>query len=393
MLILAGLGFSSGLPLALTGSTLQAWLVTEGVNIKLIGVFSLVSLPYSIKALWSPLLDRFAPPFMGRRRGWILVFQLLLAFSLITMGLLSPSRFIKLLALTAFLVALFSASQDIAVDAYRTDVVTEEEQGAGAAVSVTGYRIAMLVSGALAMVLSDHLPWGAVYGIMGVLMILCGLLTFFAPEPERVQPAPRTLRDAIVKPLEDYFSRPKALLVLVFIISFKLGDVMAGAMTTPFLMDLGFSRSDIGLVYKTIGLVGTLAGAMAGGAIMPKIGLYRSLWIFALLQALSNLFFVILALVGKSYGFMIATVICENTTGGMGTAGFIAYLMSLCNPSFTATQYALLSSLTAVTRVLAAVPTGFIVASMGWAKYFAVTVVGSIPAIILLPLIAPNKEG
>ncbi|SFM71865.1 MFS transporter, PAT family, beta-lactamase induction signal transducer AmpG [Thermodesulforhabdus norvegica] len=389
MLILAGLGFSSGLPLALTGSTLQAWLVTEGVDIRLIGAFSLVSLPYSIKALWSPVMDRFVPPFMGRRRGWILICQLLLACSLIAMAFLSPSRFITLLAVLAFFTAFFSASQDIAFDAYRTDVVSENEQGTGAAASVMGYRIAMLVSGAFAMVLSDHIPWKAVYILMGTMMILCCILTLTAPEPAEAQSIPRTLKDAIYLPLKDYFSRPRALPILLFIVCFKLGDALAGAMTTPFLMDLGFSRSDIGLVYKTLGLASTLLGAMAGGALTARLGLYRSLWIFALFQAVSNFSFVLLALVGKSYFLMIGTVIFENTTGGMGTAGFIAYLMSLCNPAFTATQYALLSSLTAVTRVMSGVPSGFMVASMGWAKYFLVTVAGAIPAILLLPAVVP----
>lgn len=305
------------------------------------------------------------------------------------MGLLNPSQFLIALGMVAFWIAFLSASQDIAIDAYRTDVLEEKEQGAGAATSVLGYRIAMLVSGAFAMILSDYIPWSIVYIIMGFLIFVCSVFTIFAPEPPQVSSVPQSLKEAVVYPLKNYFSRSRSIETILFIISFKLGDALASTMTTPFLLDLGFSRSEVGIIYKTLGLMTTILGALLGGAITARIGLLRSLWIFAALQAISNFSFVALASVGKNYILLVLSVAIENMTGGMGTAGFIAFLMSLCDRRFTATQYALLSSLMAVTRIIAGTPTGFMVAHLGWVRYFAVTVIGALPAIMLLPKVAP----
>jgi len=393
VLTMLGLGFSSGLPLALTGSTLQAWMTVEKVDLSLIGLFSLVGLPYTVKVAWSPLLDRFAPPWLGRRRGWIVISQVLLAGGIALLGFSSPQRMPGLLAFAALMVAFLSASQDIVVDAYRADVLSTRELGAGAATAVTGYRLAMIVSGAMALILSDHLPWRLVYVTMAILMLCNTAITFVAPEPaQRVIP-PRTLAEAVWQPLASYFKRSGAIEMLAFIMVYKLGDALAAAMMTPFLLDLGFTRTDVGTVNKAFGLLSTIFGTLAGGAVIARMGINRSLWIFAFLQAFSNLAFAGLAMVGKNYAAMVAAIGIENICGGMGTAAFIAFLMSLCDKRFTATQYALLSSLMAVARVLAGVPTGFMVKSLGWPLFYGVSVLGAIPGILLLPRFAPWRAG
>jgi PAT family beta-lactamase induction signal transducer AmpG len=392
LLCLLGLGFSSGLPLALTSGTLQAWLTAEKVDLTLIGIFSLVGLPYTLKILWAPIMDRFSPPWLGRRRGWIFLAQVLLAVGIGLLGLTNPAAFPWLVALLAFSVAFLSASQDIVIDAYRADVLPKTELGAGAAVSTVGYRLAMLVSGALALILSDHLPWAAVYGIMAALMALSAFVTFQAPEPpEKIVP-PKSLKEAVWEPLASYFRRSGAVEMLFFIMVFKLGDAIAGAMTTPFLLDIGFSRTDVGTVNKGFGLVSTILGTLAGGSLIARLGINRSLWVFGFLQALSNLTFTVVALLGRNYPAMITAIGIENVCGGLGTAAFIAFLMSLCDKRFTATQYALLSSLMAMSRVLAGVPTGYLAKGLGWPLFFAVSVLGAVPGIWLLTRFAPWRK-
>jgi PAT family beta-lactamase induction signal transducer AmpG len=389
VLCLVGLGFSSGLPLALTAGTLQAWMTTEKVDLTLIGIFSLVGLPYTLKMLWSPLLDRFAVPWLGRRRGWILVSQVLLAAAILLLGMTSPRSAPALVAGMALAVAFLSASQDIVIDAYRADVLATQELGAGAATAVVGYRLAMITSGAVALILSDHFPWRQVYAAMAILMLLCSGFTLIAPEPEERVVPPRSLQEAVWEPLAAYFRRTGAVEMLLFIVVFKLGDVVASAMTTPFLLDLGFTRTDVGTVYKGFGLVTTILGTLAGGSIIAKLGINRSLWVFAFLQALSNLAFTALALLGHNYPAMITAIGIENICGGMGNAAFIAFLMSLCDKRFTATQYALLSSLMALARVVAGAPTGFLATHLGWPWFFAVSVLGGLPGIVLLTRFAP----
>lgn len=392
VLSLLGLGFSSGLPLALIGTTLQAWMTTENVDLRVIGIFSLVGLPYTIKVLWAPVMDRFTIPWLGRRRGWIVLTQVLLAALILALGLSSPSLMPWLVAALALAIAFSSASQDIVIDAYRADVLHERELGAGAATTVVGYRLAMLTSGAIALIVSDYLPWHLIYLSMAGLMLANILFTLVAPEPaERVVP-PKTLKDAVWEPLLTYFRRSGALEMLVFIMVYKLCDALAGAMTTPFLLEVGFSRTDVGTVNKAFGLVSTVLGTLAGGSIIARIGINRSLWIFAFLQALSNFAFTALALVGKDYTVMVAAIGLENLFGGMGTAAFVAFMMRLCDKRFTATQYALLTSFMAVTRVLAGVPTGFMVNAMGWPWFFAVSILGALPGIMLLPRFAPWRE-
>lgn len=392
VLCLLGLGFSSGLPLALTGSTLQAWMTCENIDLRLIGIFSLVGLPYTIKVLWAPVMDRFSLPWLGRRRGWILLTQSLLGVLVAAMGMSSPASMPWLVASLAVTIAFLSASQDIVIDAYRADVLEEIELGAGAATTVVGYRLALLTSGAFALILSDHLPWNMVYLIMGALMTGCMVFTFISPEPRTRVIPPKTIRDAVWEPLKNYFRRRGALEMLLFIMVYKLGDALAGAMTTPFLLDMGFSRTDVGTVNKAFGLISTILGTLAGGAVTAKIGINRSLWIFAFLQAVSNLAFAILAAIGKHYFVMVCAVGIENICGGMGTAAFVAFMMSLCDKRFTATQYALLTSFMAVTRVLAGVPTGFMVHSLGWAMFYVVSMLGALPGILLLPRFAPWRS-
>ena len=392
VLSMLGLGFSSGLPLALIGTTLQAWMTTENVDLRVIGIFSLVGLPYTLKVLWAPIMDRFTPPWLGRRRGWIIITQLFLAATILALGLSSPSLMPWAVASLALAIAFCSASQDIVIDAYRADVLYEQELGAGAATTVVGYRLALLTSGAFALILSDHLSWHIIYLAMAGLMLANMVFTLTAPEPsERVIP-PKSLKDAVWEPLLSYFRRSGAIEMLIFIMVYKLSDAMAGAMTTPFLLDMGFSRTDVGTVNKAFGLVSTILGTLAGGSVIAKIGINRSLWIFAFLQALPHLTLTGLALIGKNYACMVAAIGLENLCGGMGTAAFVAFMMRLCDKRFTATQYALLTSFMAVTRVLAGVPTGFMVNAMGWAMFFVVSMLGALPGILLLPRFAPWKS-
>jgi PAT family beta-lactamase induction signal transducer AmpG len=371
---------------------MQAWLTVEGIDLATIGFLSLVGLPYTFKFLWAPLMDRFELPILGRRRGWLVLTQLALAGVLLALAATSPKDAIRLFALLAVAVAFVSASQDIVIDAYRADVLQEKELGAGAATTVVGDRLALLTSGANALIFSDFQPLHMIYLMLAGLMLANTLFTFFAPEPaERVVP-PKTLKDAVWEPLATYFRRTGAVEMLVFIMVYKLSDAIAGAMTTPFLLELGFSRTDVGTVNKAFGLLSTVLGTLVGGSVIAKIGINRSLWIFAFLQALPHLAFTVLALIGKNYLAMVAAIGLENLFGGMGTAAFVAFMMRLCDKRFTATQYALLTSFMAVTRVLAGVPTGFMVNSMGWAMFFAVSILGALPGILLLPRFAPWKE-
>jgi MFS transporter, PAT family, beta-lactamase induction signal transducer AmpG len=379
------MGFASGLPLALTGGTLQAWMAVDGVDLRTIGVFALVGMPYTLKFLWSPLMDRFVPPWLGRRRGWIIFTQVVLILSIAAMGFSSPKQAPVVLAALALLVTFSSASQDIVIDAYRTDVLHEEERGAGAAVFVTGYRVAMLVSGALALIMSDRIGWRTTYLVMAAVMSIGVASTFFGPEPERKAVPPKTIKEAVWGPLKDFVSRRKALMLLLLIVLYKLADAYAGSLTTAFLIrGVGFSATDVGTVNKAFGLVSTIIGAMLGGALMVRLGLFRSLLAFGILQGISNLAFMVLAWTGKSYGMLIFAVGFENFTSGMGTAAFIALLMALCNRRYTATQYALLSSLAALGRIFIAPTSGYVVESIGWPGFFFVTTLSAIPGLVLL---------
>ena len=389
------LGFASGLPLALTSGTLQAWATVEGVPLQQIGFLPLVGTAYTLKFLWAPFVDRYVPPLLGRRRGWMLLTQLLLAVAIMAMGALSPSSSLQPLALLAVAVAFLSATQDIAFDAYCTDVLRKEERGAGAAIKVMGYRLAMIVSGGLALILADQwIGWGNTYVLMGGLMLLCALATLWAPEPEHVASAPRNLRAAVGEPLREFFTRRGALAVLLLIVLYKLGDAFAGALSTTFLIrGAGFSPTEVGTVNKVLGLAATIVGALAGGSVMSRWGLYRSLMAFGLLQAVSNLAYWLIAISPKNLWLMATGVGIENLCGGLGTASFVGLLMALCRQRFSATQFALLSALSAVGRTYLAGPlTPPLVDSMGWPGFFLLTVVIALPGLVLLKLLRGTIE-
>lgn len=389
------LGFASGLPLALTSGTLQAWATVEGVPLQQIGFLTLVGTAYTLKFLWAPFVDRYVPPLLGRRRGWMLLTQLLLAAAIMAMGALSPSSSLQPLALLAVLVAFLSATQDIAFDAYCTDVLRKEERGAGAAIKVMGYRLAMIVSGGLALILADQwIGWGNTYVLMGGLMLLCALATLWAPEPEHVASAPRNLRAAVGEPLREFFTRRGAVAVLLLIVLYKLGDAFAGALSTTFLIrGAGFSPTEVGTVNKVLGLAATIIGALAGGSLMSRWGLYRSLMAFGLLQAVSNLAYWLIAVSPKSIWLMAGGVGIENLCGGLGTASFVGLLMALCRQQFSATQFALLSALSAVGRTYLAGPlTPPLVERMGWPGFFLLTVAIALPGLMLLKVLRGTIE-
>ncbi|HMU30055.1 MAG: MFS transporter [Nitrospira sp.] len=382
--IMLPLGFASGLPLALTGGTLQAWLTEAGLDLTTIGLFAYVGLPYTLKFLWAPVMDRIVPPWLGRRRGWMLVTQSGLALALTVMALIGPAEGAQVFAALALAVAFLSASQDIVFDAYRTDLLKPEERGLGAATWVMGYRIAMIASGSLALILAARLNWSAAYLCMSALMALGIVTILLSPEPEDAQVAPKSMAEAVWGPLSEFLSRPMALALLGLIVLYKLGDAFAGALTTSFLLrGMQFSSEDIGVV-RAFGMGATILGAFIGGGLMPRLGLFRSLFVFGVLQALSNLSFMWLAWAGKSYAVMAFAVGAENLTGGMGTAAFVALVMSLCNHRYTATQFALLSSVEALGRVFLGWPAAKLVGLAGWGPFFFVTFLAALPGLWLL---------
>ena len=389
------LGFASGLPLYLTSRTLQAWMTVAGVDLTTIGFFSLTSLPYSIKFLWSPLIDRFSFPFLGRRKGWLLVSQLCLAAVIATMFFADPPRALQLIAINVIAIAFLSATQDITIDAYTTDISGRSEVGAASGTKILGYRIAMIATGGGTLILADYFSWQVVYLLTGLLMLLLAVACTRVAEPVFDHRPPTSMRDATFMPLEDFFKRSGNLqgaLILVFVLLYRLGDSMINNMTTSFLLQTGFSQTDIGVMQGAVGLIATIAGVLAGGAVISSIGIYRSLWIFGILQAASNFAYLILAYTGRNYGVMAAAVIVENVCYGLATAALVGFIMSLCNPRFSATQYALLSSLIAVGRDVVASPSGSVAEILGWPAFFLISIAASIPGLLLLPAVAPAVD-
>lgn len=387
------LGFSSGLPLALSSGTLQAWLAVDGVDIKTIGLFSLVGLPYTLKFLWSPLMDRYVPPFLDRRRGWIVLTQLMLIAGITCMALISPVQAPFVAAAIALFIAFSSASQDIVIDAYRTDVLAEKERGLGAAVFVMGYRIAMILSGAIALIMADQIGWRLTYLTMAALMSIGIIASLFSPAPDATILPPRSIGEAVWGPLKDFFTRPGALRFLLLIVLYKLCDAYAGALLSPFLIrGVGFSLTEVGTINKLFGFASLIIGGFIGGTMMITLGLFRALMIFGVLQAISILSFAALAWVGKSYPLMIFAVALENMTGGMGTAAFVSLLMALCNQRFSATQYALLSSIAALGRTFISPTSGFLAETIGWTGYFLFAAFTVMPALFILWRLKPDIE-
>ncbi|MBF0609542.1 MAG: AmpG family muropeptide MFS transporter [Magnetococcales bacterium] len=395
MAIVLLLGYASGLPLALTLGTLTLWLADLGLEKTTIGLFGLVSLPYNLKFLWAPLLDGLSPPWpltrLGRRRGWLLLIQLGLMASILAMSAVDPRGQLSLLALTALAVAFFSASQDIVIDALRVEILEEEQFAAGAGVVVLGYRLGMLVSGAGALYLASFFGWATAYALMAVMMLPAFLLILFMQEPKVPGVAIHHdsslwawLQRVVILPFSDFLQRPGWWAMLAFILCYKLGDALAGLMTSPLYRELGFTLVEIANVTKVFGLIATLAGGVLGGALVARLGLMSGLFWFGLLQMLSNLMFMLLAWAGHDMGMLMATVAIENLSGGMGSAALVAYLSSLCNRSYTATQYALLSAIASLARGVLASGSGWLADTMGWSGFFLFTVVASLPALALL---------
>ncbi|MBT8372269.1 MAG: AmpG family muropeptide MFS transporter [Deltaproteobacteria bacterium] len=392
MLVAFVMGFACGLPLLLTMSVLQAWMKDQGVDLTVIGMMALVGLPYTLKFLWAPFVDRYTLPFLGRRRGWMLIAQIALMVSITGLGQSDPAQNPWMVALAAFLVTFFSASQDIVVDAYRREDLSDNELGLGSSLYVNGYRVGMLLASGGGLIMADYMDFSMVYLILAICMLPGIITTLLTPEPETLAGKPKNMREAVIDPLVEYFSRSGALWILAFILLYKVGDTMAYAMTTPFYLDIGFSKSEIGAIVKLFGFWATISGGLAGGIMMIRLGINRSLWIFGFLQAVSTACFALLASVGYSVPWLSAVIAFENLSSGMGTAAYAAFMASITNKKFTATQYALLTSLMGVPRVLASAPTGFLAKNVGWEIFFISCALIAIPGMLLLPKFAPWKS-
>lgn len=389
LLITFLLGFSSGLPLALTASTLQAWFTVTGMSIVVIGSVGLIGQPYVLKFLWAPLMDRWIPPLLGRRRGWLLITQLALLLGIAGMTLADPNLSPYLLMSLAFLVAFLSASQDVAVDAYRTDILTPEERGLGSTLYMWGYRIAMLVSGGVALAIAQHYGWRTTYLLMASLMIVGLIATWFAETPVTDKQTqylePFTFKAAVIYPFKDFLTRKSSILILIFILLYKLGDALSVSLTTPFLVrGLGFSLTTVAVVNKGIGFAATMAGLFIGGLLMARMTLWRSLFYFGLLQAAAILCLLQLSLIGPNYGFLVFTIGLDNFCNALGSVAFVALLMSLCNPNYTATQFALLTAFASVGRVFIGPAAGVIASHFNWPTFFIISLLMCLPGLGLL---------
>jgi PAT family beta-lactamase induction signal transducer AmpG len=384
MLVMLLTGFSSGLPLLLTGSTLKFWMREEGLDLTTIGFFGLVGLPYALKFLWAPLMDRMIPPFGGRRRGWMLITQVFLMITLASMTFFQPAVHLPAIAGLCLLIAFASASQDIVLDAYRREYLTDEELGIGSSIFVNGYRIGLLTSGALALVIAEYLSWPTAYFISGIFMLVGIVATVFAPEPVIDTHTPVSLHEAFVGPFLEFCHRPGWVAILLFILLYKIGDNMASEMLSPFWVDLEVSKPQIAAIVKTFGFAALLAGGLLAGLVIYRWGIIPSLLIFGLLQMISTAGFAVLAVVGNHLPTLTAVIAFENLTGGMGTTAFVAFMASLTDKRFTATQYALLSSIMSIPRVLAGSVTGLLATWLGWAGFFIVCTLLAIPGLLLI---------
>lgn len=388
MLMALLMGFASGLPLLLTIRTLQAWMTEVGVDLKTVGIFALAGLPYNLKFVWAPLLDRYSVGLLGRRRFWMLLSQLALVGAIVGMALTDPKEQTAQLAFFSVLVAFFSATQDIVIDAYRRETLLETELGLGSTFYVYGYRVATLVSGAAALGMASRIGWSETYLVMAAIMGLTMGVTLLAKEPQVESPPPRSLQEAVVAPLQEFLTREGAWLILSFVLLYKVGDTMAGAMATPFYIQTGFTKDQIAAIAKTFGLFSNLGGSLLGGLLLVRLGMVRSLFTFGVLQAGSTLAFASLALVGPNVTALTAVIAFEDLSSGMGTAAFVAFMASLTNKRYTATQYALLSSLMGLPRTVLSAPTGWMVEQLGWPLFFVVCGLLAIPGLLLIYAVA-----
>lgn len=392
MLICIFTGFTSGLPLYVLIQLLPAWLRVEGVGLAEIGFFALVGFPYTWKFVWSPIMDRYTLPFLGRRRGWMLLTQLLLLASIASLGFVKPDLSIWTIAYLAAAVSFFSASQDIVLDAYRRELLPDIELGMGNAIHVQAYRLAGLVPGSLGLILADFLPWHMVFVIVAMFMAVGLLMTLFIDEAVSSPDSPKTLRAAIAEPFKEFVNRKgigAAALMLAFMVLYKLGDNMATALSTPFYLDVGFTLTQIGAIAKLASLVAVIVGGLVGGVVMIKLGINRALWIFGVVQVVSILGFAVLAEVGANPLVLGVVVALEYLGVGLGTAAFTAFIARATNPLFAATQFALFTALTSVPRNVANAVTGLIVEDIGWTSFFILCTLFAIPGMLLLFKVAP----
>jgi len=395
MLTCIFLGFSSGMPLFVLVSLVPAWLRDNGVDLATIGLFALIGLPYTWKFLWSPLMDRFKPPFLGRRRGWAVLTQLGLLLSIGFLGQFDPSASLETIVWIVFAVALFSASQDIVIDAYRRELLADDELGTGTSFWVNAYRLSGLVPGSLALILADHLPWTLVFWITALFMLIGIVTTLLIKEVSDDEIAPHTLREAVIDPFVEFFSRDgiaAALAILAFLFLYKLGDNMATALATPFYLDMGFSKTEIGTVAKFAGLWAVLAGASVGGIVMLKVSINRALWLFGFVQLITIIPFIWLSQAGHTLAGLFVVVSGEYLAVGLGTVALTAFMARETSKAFTATQFALFSSFIAVPRTIANASTGFIVEAVGWTQFFVICTILAIPGMLLLLKVAPWTE-
>ena len=395
MLICVFTGFTSGLPLYILIQLVPGWLRSEGIGLAEIGFFTLVQLPYTWKFLWSPIMDRYTLPFLGRRRGWMLSAQIALLISIAAIGFLEPAFSIWAVAYLAAAIAFFSASQDIVIDAYRRELLPDHELGLGNSIHVQAYRLSGLVPGALALILADHLPWHTVFIIVAAFMLIGICLVFSIAEPTRDPGAPRTIREAVIDPFREFIGRQglgPALLVLAFLFLYKLGDNMATALQTPFFIDVGFTLTQIGTIAKVASLTAVIVGAMVGGLVMIVLPINRALWLFGVVQIVSIFGFVMLAEVGANPWALGFAVTFEYLGVGLGTAALTAFIARSTNRAFAATQFALFTALAATPRALANATTGVIVEHIGYTSFFIVCAALAVPGMLLLVKVAPWHE-
>jgi len=394
MLICLFCGFSSGMPLFVLYQLVPAWLRDQGVSLKTIGLFALIGFPYTWKFLWSPLLDGFIPPFFGRRRGWAIITQIGLLIGLASFSLFDPQRDVQWIAVVVGVVAFFSASQDIVLDAHRREMLDDEEFGVGSSIFVNAYRLSTLVPGALALILADRMPWEQVHLVVAGFMLLGIGASIAMPEPEANAP-PRTFRAAVIEPFTEFFQRDgaaTALSILAFMLLYKLGDSMATSLITPFYLDVGFTKTDIGTVAKVASLWSFIAGAAVATAMLGKFGVNRSLWLAGVIQMITILGFAALSEIGVNRTALFFVVSGEYLGVGLGTCVFVTYIGHRVSQSHTATQFALLTSIGAIPRTFVNASTGFIVEGVGWTTFFLVCTVCAIPGMVMLKWVAPWNQ-
>ncbi|MFP5458522.1 MAG: AmpG family muropeptide MFS transporter [Bacteriovoracia bacterium] len=399
MLVTLLMGYAAGVPLLLIGSTMQAWMTESGVNLTVIGMSSLIGLPYSLKFLWSPLIDRF-PLWPSRRRGWMALSQLGLVAALLVLSQFNPALQIEAVVITAIVIAFLSSTQDITIDSYRREILSEEELGLGSSLYVVGYRIGILVAGAGALLMADHWKlesgganWALVYQMMALAMAVGLVITLIAPKEDPKLEKPKTLQEAVVGPFVEFFKRDGALMVLGFILLYKVGDSMAANMTTPFMLLKGYTKTDIATVVKGLGLIALICGGILGGIGCIRWGNLRALWVFGFLQAVSTAGFCFLSLMPVSMLNLSLVIGFENFSAGLGTSAYSAFMASMTNKKFTATQYALLTALMAVPRTLLSSPTGWMAEKMGWELFFVFCTVIALPGMALIPLLTRKTAG